>query len=100
MARQHHLSPEFPRPDDGRIKILYLKPQQHTIAMSQFRIPDGPVMVLNVPVVQLHNQLAVGDQLFVMAPTMAALTSQQPLVPATARLNISDTNKRLWTHIA
>jgi hypothetical protein len=30
---------------------------------------------------------------------MTALAAKKPLIPATTRLNVTHTNKRLWTHI-
>ncbi len=99
MARQDNLRPKFLGADYGCIKVLHFKPQQHSIPMSQFRIPDGAVMMANVPVVQLHEQLAIRDQLLVLGSTMAALASKHALIPATARFNISNTNQGLWTHV-
>ncbi len=66
--------------------------------MGQFRIANRAVMMLRLPAMQLHEQLAIRNQLLVMASTVAALASQKTLVPATARFNISNTNERLWTH--
>lgn len=98
VARQGKLRPEFLGADYSRIKVLHFKPQQHSIPMSQSWIPDGTVMMTNMPAVQLHEQLAVRNQLLVLASTVAAPASQQTLVPATARFNISNTNQGLWTH--
>ena len=99
VARQDNLRPEFLRAVQGRIKVFHLKPQQHAIPMSQFRIADGPVMMSNLPVVQLHEQLAIRNQLLVVASAVAALATQQTLVPATACFDIPNTNQRLWTHL-
>ncbi len=99
VASQDNLRPEFLSPDHGRIEVLHFKPQQHPIPMNQFRIPDWPVMMINLPAVQLHQQLTIRHQLLVMTSTVAALTSQQSLVPATARFNVPDTNEGLWTHL-
>ena len=100
MARQNNFSPKFLSTDHGGIQVLHFKPQQHSIAMSQFRIPDRPMMMTNMPAVQLHEQLTIRNQLLVLASTVPALASQQSLVPATARFNISNTNKGLWIHSA
>ncbi len=99
MPRQHYLRPEFLATDYGGIEVLHFKPQQHSIPMGQFRIPDGAVVMGNVPTMQLHEQLAVRHQLLVLASTMAALASQKTLVPTTARFDIANTNQGLWTHL-
>jgi len=88
VARQGNLRQEFLGADYGRIKVLHFKPQQHSIPMSQSWIPDGAVMMTNMPAMQLHEQLAVRNQLRVLASTVAAPASQKTLVPATARFNI------------
>jgi hypothetical protein len=98
VARQGNLRPEFLGAGYRRIKVLHFKPQQHSIPMSHSWIPDGAVMMTNMPAMQLHEQLAVRNQLFVLASTLAALASQKTLVPATAGFNISNTNQGLWTH--
>jgi len=99
MARQDNLRLEFLSTNYGGVKVLDLKPQQDSISMSQFRIPNGAVMMIDVPAVQLQEQLAMRHQLLVLASAMAALASQEPLVPATARFNISNTNEGLWSHL-
>jgi hypothetical protein len=76
VASQDNLRAELLSTDHGGIEVLHLKPQQYAISMSEFRIPDGPVMMSNLPVVQLHEQLAICHQLLVMASAMAALASQ------------------------
>ncbi len=59
MARQNNLRPEFLSTNDGGIEVLHFEPQQHAIPMSQVGIPDGAVMMIDVPTMQLHEQLAV-----------------------------------------
>jgi hypothetical protein len=99
VARQDNLRPEFLGPDQGAIKVLDFKPQQHPIPMSQLRISDRPMMMTHLPVVQLQDQLAIRNQLLVVASAVAALASQKTLIPTTARFNISNTNKGMWTHL-
>ena len=99
MARQDNLRPKFLGAHYGRVKVLHFKPQQHSIPRRQFRIPDGAVMVSNVPAMQLHEQLAIRNQLLVLGSTVAALASKKKLVPTTARFDISDTNQGLGTHL-
>jgi hypothetical protein len=98
VASQDNLRAEFLGTNHGGIEVLHFEPQQHTIPMNQFRIPYWPVMMLNLPAVQLHEQLAIRHQLLVMASAVAAFASQKTLVPATARFDISHTDEGLWTH--
>src|SRR5690349_14440197 len=98
MARQDDFRLKLPGADCGSVKILHFKPQQHAIAMSQVRVADPAMMMLHLPTVQLHEQLAVGHQLLVLASAMAAPAAQQFLVPTTAGFDISHANQRLWTH--
>ena len=88
MARQHHLCTQFPGTLQRGVKVLHFKPQQDSISMRQSRISDPPMMMFNVPIVQLEDQLIIGNQLFIMASSMAALAAQQTLVPETARFDI------------
>jgi hypothetical protein len=98
MARQDNLRPEFLSTNHGGIKIFDFEPQQDSIAGRQFRITDWAVMMIRVPAMQLQEQLAIRNQLFVLGSTVAAVASQKTLIPATACFDISNTNKRLWMH--
>jgi hypothetical protein len=99
VAWQDDLGPKFLNPEHGCVKVFYFKPQQDTIATNQFRIPNAPVMMLSLPTVQLHEQFTIRNQLFVMAASMATLTTEQTLVPATAGFDIPNTNQGLWAHM-
>jgi hypothetical protein len=92
VARKDNFRAEFLHPGRGGIEVFDFEPQQHPIAMSQVRIPNRPVMMFNVPLVQLHEQLPVGNQLFVLGSAVAALAPEQPLVPAAAGFNIANAN--------
>ncbi len=98
MSRQDDVRPEFPSPHHGGIKIVQFKPQQYAVSVSEFRIADGAVMMIHTPVVQLHQQLAIRNQLLVLASAVPALAAQKTLVPATACFDISYTNEGLGTH--
>jgi hypothetical protein len=55
-------------------------------------------MVMNVPGVKLENHLAVLHNLFVFIAAMAALATEQLLVPAAAVLDIAHGDQRLSFH--
>jgi hypothetical protein len=99
VARQDYFCLEFLGAAQGGVKVFHFEPQQHAISMGQFWVADAPVMMSNVPVVQLHQQLTIRNQLFVMASAVAALAPEQTLVPATARFNVPNANQRLWAHL-
>jgi hypothetical protein len=56
-------------------------------------------MVLNIPSVELQDQLALRFEPFIFGTTMRTLAAEQSLVPAAARLDVMYTNERLWTHL-
>src|SRR4051812_25643510 len=99
MAREDNLRAKLLSTANGSIEVLDFKPQLHPVPISQIRISDRPVVVFNFPTVQLHEQLAIGNQLLVVRSAVAALASQQPLVPATARFDIPNANHGLWAHM-
>ena len=60
----------------GAVEVVYLEPQQHTVAEWNRRIPDRGMCVLAFPTVQLEDQLPVSDEAFVGGSPMRALTTQ------------------------
>lgn len=98
MPRQDDLRPKLLSTGNGGLKIFNFKPEQDSIAMRESGIPNRPVVMIYVPAMQLHEQLTVCNQLLVLVSAVTALASQKTLVPATARFNILNANKGLWTH--
>jgi hypothetical protein len=97
MAWQDNLDFHFLATGNGRIEVVDLKPQKHAVSVwLGIWVPDGAVMVLYLPPVQLQNRPAVRDQPFILSTAMRALTTQETLIPATARLDITHANERLW----
>jgi hypothetical protein len=61
---------------DDCLEIIYLEPQQNTIAVGLvITITDPSVMVLNIEAVQLKNELTVRDQALVLGAPMIALAA-------------------------
>jgi hypothetical protein len=58
VPRQDDLHLEFCGAGHRRIKIIDLEPQQHAITMREAGVADRIMMVLYIPAVQLHDQLA------------------------------------------
>ena len=96
MARFDDLSFHlFGTPNRG-VEIVQFKPKKNTISIRpKFGIPEWAVMVLDVPIVQLENQLSVRDQSLIMRPAVAALTTKKTLIPTTARLDVMHANEGL-----
>jgi hypothetical protein len=82
----------------GSVEVADLEPQQHTIARRKAGIADGTMFVVDLPVVELENELAVRDEPFVVGTAMRALTAEEPLVPRTARFDIVNRDKWLGPH--
>ena len=77
----------------GGVKIIELKPQENAVSIRfDIWIPDWPMMVLNIPSVQLKDQAITRDQSLILGAAMRTLTAKETLIPATARLNISHAN--------
>jgi len=81
------------------VKVLHLEPQQYAVSVRLvIGVADGTMMVLNSELMQLKNNLAVPDQLFVLRAAMVALATQQTLIPSAARFHIGDGDEGLRTH--
>jgi hypothetical protein len=71
MTGDHNLDAHFGRALQGRVKVVNLKPKQHTVSIwLVITIPDRAVMVFYSEVVQLKYKLAVRDQLFICGAPM------------------------------
>jgi hypothetical protein len=64
--------------------------------MREVWVADGTVVVLHIPTVQLKNQPAARNEPLILGAAVAALTAEETLIPATARLNVTHANERLW----
>src|SRR6267378_2450727 len=96
MARQNNLDFHFLGAGHGGIEVAGLKPEQHPISVwLELWVPDGAVMVLHLPPVQLQNQPATRYQPFIFSAAMRALTTQETLIPAAAGLDVAHANEGL-----
>src|SRR5215831_19225869 len=59
VARQNHFCLQLRRARNRRIEIGGLKPQENAVAMWEMRVTHGSVMMLDIPPMQLQDQLAV-----------------------------------------
>jgi hypothetical protein len=100
VARQDDLRLELCGAGHPRVEVVDPEPQEYAVAVREDRIADRTVMVLHLPAVQLHDQVSARSKLLVLGAAMTALAAEKPLIAATTRLNVTHTNKRLWTHIA
>jgi len=99
MAWQDNLGVHRLGARNGCVEVVDLKPQEHAVSVwLKTGIPDGAVMVLHIPSVQLQDQPSSRDQPFILTATVRALTTQQTLIPATARLNITHADQGLRMH--
>jgi hypothetical protein len=86
------------RSGGSRVEGAQFEPEEYPIASREGGVADGAVMVLDVPAMELKQQLIVLDEPFVLGATVTALAPQQTLVPAATCLNITDADQGLWTH--
>jgi len=82
-----------------RVKVVDLEPQQHTVSVGLvLAIADGAVMVVDHEAVQLHNELAIPEELLIRGTAVTALATEEALIPAAAGFHIRDGNERLGAH--
>src|SRR5579863_1953989 len=99
IVRQDNLDLHFPRPGDGRVEVVDFEPKKHAISVGLLiLVADGSVMVLHLPPMQLQNQAPLHGQPFILGAAVGALATEEPLIPATARLDITYTDKGLCMH--
>jgi hypothetical protein len=78
------------------VEIVQFKPKENTISIRpKFGIPEWTVLVLDVPIVQLEDQISLRDQSLIIRPAVAALTAKETLIPTTARLDVVHANEGL-----
>jgi hypothetical protein len=56
------------------------------------------MVMVDLEAVELKDELAVPDQTLVLPSAVRAVTTQEPLVPSAARLDVGHRNEGLWTH--
>ena len=93
MAGQDHL--DFHRFSTSHccIEIVDLKPQEDAVSVRlEIWISNRTVMVLDIPSVQLKDQLAADNKAFILRSAVRTLAAEQLLVPSTACLDVADAN--------
>ena len=100
MARFDDLSFHLFGTRNRGVEIVQFEPKENSISIRpKFGIPEWTVMVLDVPIVQLEDQLSLPNQSLIIRPAVAALTAEEPLIPTTARLDVMHANEGLKTHL-
>jgi hypothetical protein len=56
------------------------------------------VVMLDIPRMQLKNQVSIGHEPFILRTTVVTFTTKQALIPPAACFHIADANQRLWMH--
>jgi hypothetical protein len=98
VARENHLCLELSGANNGRVEVIDLEPQEHAVPRREVGVADPAVIVLHIPAMQLKDQLTMRVEALIGRAPVPALTAQQSLIPATARLNITHTDKGLGVH--
>ena len=96
MRCQNHLGAQFAGPFDGGVKVVDFEPQQDAVAArAGVRVTNRAVVVIHSPVVELHDQLTVGDETLVLRSTVVAVTAEQLLVPPATGFDVAYRDQRL-----
>ena|SRR5947209_7597758 len=99
MAGDHNLHAHLGRALQGRLKVVNLEPEQHSISVwLVIAVGYRPVMVLYFKAVQLKDELTIRDQLFICRASMITPAAEQTLIPPAARFHVGDGDQRLRTH--
>ena len=72
VPRPENVGLQLLRPRPGRVKVIDFKPEQHPVARRQVGVPEGAVMVLHVPAVELEHQPATLHQPLVVRTSLVA----------------------------
>ena len=96
MARFDDLGFHLVGTRNNSIEVVQFKPEENAVSVwSKVGISERAMMMLDVPVVQLEDELSARDQPFIIRSAVAALTAKETLIPATARLDVMHANERL-----
>jgi hypothetical protein len=89
ITRHQHLRLHLFRP--GGVDIVDLEPEQHAVAIRpDIRIADGVVMMLDLPPVQLQDQVFARDQTLIFRAAVRAAAAEEILIPPAPRFNVTD----------
>jgi len=83
---------------DDTVEVVGLKSEQHAVPIRFGSWVSHVRMLMRIPGVDLHDQLAVRDDPLVFLAAMRTLSAEHSLIPATAGLNVSDRDQRLCLH--
>ena len=95
------LCSKITRPGDGSVEVVDLEPQEYPVAeRSDVRVAQRTVVVVvDVPAVQLEDELTVAvDQAFVLRTAVVASSAEKMLEPLARGLDVMDCNQRLRSH--
>src|SRR5262245_24671265 len=99
MTRHHNFGLHLGRTLKRVVKVVYLEPQQHAVAVRfVVAIADRSVMVFDLEPVQLHDQHTVGFKSLVLRTAVRAPTAKESLIPLAAGFDVGHCDKWLWSH--
>ena len=98
MAWQDNLRLQFLSVHQSCVKVGNFKPQEHTVSRCDVGIANATMMMFHFPAVQLKNQPPLRNEPLVIGAAVVTPTAQEPLIPATARFNITHANQGLGCH--
>jgi hypothetical protein len=100
MRRQDDLRTELTHALDSRVEVVDFEPQQDAIATNGLRVAHVPVVMVDVPCVELHDQTITEHESLVRGASVVAPTAEKRLIPTAARLYLTHDDHGLWSHSA
>lgn len=86
---------ELVDPSHGRVKVVDLKPDRHPVTERLAGIANRAVMMLGLELMQLQDEIAIDQQLLVLAAAVTPFGAKRCLIPAAGGLDVSDSDHRL-----
>ena len=101
MRCQNHLGAQSTDAFDCGVEVVDFEPQQDAVAVRvNLWITDPALVVIDLPIMKLHDQLTVGDETLVLRSTVVAVTAEQLLVPPATGFDVAYSDQRLGSHDA
>ena len=95
-ARFQDIGLHFDGAREGGVEVIDLEPEKDAVAVRFFVwIPDGAVVMVDGPAVELEDEFAVPDKAFVFAAAVVAFEAEEALVPATGGFDVGCANEGL-----
>ncbi len=101
MRCQNHLGAQSTGAFDCGVEVVDFEPQEDAVPVrAGVRVTNRAVVVIDLPIMKLHDQLTVGDETLVLRASVVAVTAEQLLVPPATGFDVAYRDQRLGSHDA